>query len=314
MARTQHSICGYPDWRCVDWHSNRRVTGSIDRFCSFDATFFLQRSEEEIPGIGSADIREVALNCEKGSTGTLLHRATHQIDKTAKQDIPLMEIALLGKGCSDRNAGKRRRLDGHGDRSDRMSDGARDQIKDRNLGSSESKMQVDDQIRDIYSEIMLLENDKQQLQKYLEDKVKEADSLTLEIHELKMQLSKEKEEGKRVTAKIKEYTEAHNYHLRLQDERKRSLAELQNLGEQLDLDVKGSAFTLSDDDEGEPDSSSRRLWSPVEAQETSPQDERFRARVGPSNGAGGSEDTLNTSRSPFSPPRTVQRQQRERGR
>lgn len=34
-------------------------------------------------------------------------------------------------------------------------------------------------------------------QMYLDDKVKEADSLTLKIHELEMQLSKEKEEGKR---------------------------------------------------------------------------------------------------------------------
>lgn len=34
-------------------------------------------------------------------------------------------------------------------------------------------------------------------QMYLEDKVKEADSLTFKIHELEIQLSKEKEEGKR---------------------------------------------------------------------------------------------------------------------
>lgn len=34
-------------------------------------------------------------------------------------------------------------------------------------------------------------------QMYLVDKVKEADSLTLKIDELEMQLSKEKEEGKR---------------------------------------------------------------------------------------------------------------------
>lgn len=32
---------------------------------------------------------------------------------------------------------------------------------------------------------------------YMEDKVKEADDLTLKIDELEMQLSKEKEEGKR---------------------------------------------------------------------------------------------------------------------
>lgn len=32
---------------------------------------------------------------------------------------------------------------------------------------------------------------------YMEDKVKEADNLTLKIDELEMQLSKEKEEGKR---------------------------------------------------------------------------------------------------------------------
>lgn len=53
------------------------------------------------------------------------------------------------------------------------------------------------QLREAYAEIRRLEDDKQRLQMYLEDKDKEADSLTFEIHELEMQLSEEKEEGKR---------------------------------------------------------------------------------------------------------------------
>ncbi|XP_057792485.1 zinc finger CCCH domain-containing protein 13 isoform X2 [Salvia miltiorrhiza] len=193
----------------------------------------------------------------------------------------------LGKRI-DRNTRKRRHLDGHSDYSGRMSDGTEDQIKDRRLASSEAKMQIDAQLREIHSEIKLLEDDKQQLEIYLEDKVKEADSLTFKIHELEMQLSKEKEEGKRFTTKIKKFIKAHNRHLRLQDELKRSQAQFQKLGEQLDSDVgEGNdddpkIKALSDDvnggftsplNEGQLDSSPRRKRSRVslEAQEASHQ-------------------------------------------
>ncbi|XP_011100294.1 zinc finger CCCH domain-containing protein 13 isoform X3 [Sesamum indicum] len=139
----------------------------------------------------------------------------------------------------DRNNRKRKQLDGHSDYSGRMSDGTEDQIRDRRQTSSDTKMRIDEQLRELHSEIKMLESDKRQLEVYLEDKVKEADALTLKIHELEMQVSKEKEEGKRFTTKIKKFIKAHNRHLRLQDDLKRSHAQLLKLGEQLDLDAAG---------------------------------------------------------------------------
>ncbi|KAG6404847.1 hypothetical protein SASPL_132423 [Salvia splendens] len=158
----------------------------------------------------------------------------------------------------DRNVRKRTRWDVRGD-------GSIDQIEDK------AKMQIDDQLRETYAEIRRLEDDKQRLQMYLEDKDKEASSLTFEIHELEMQLSEEKKEGNRFKTKVKKFIEAHNCHLRLQDELKRSEAQLQNLVEHLDSDVgEGSEddpnIKALRDDEGRLNSSSR-----VEVRETSPQ-------------------------------------------
>ncbi|XP_042010533.1 zinc finger CCCH domain-containing protein 40-like [Salvia splendens] len=163
----------------------------------------------------------------------------------------------------DRNVRKRTRWDVRGD-------GSIDQIEDK------AKMQIDDQLRETYAEIRRLEDDKQRLQMYLEDKDKEASSLTFEIHELEMQLSEEKKEGNRFKTKVKKFIEAHNCHLRLQDELKRSEAQLQNLVEHLDSDVgEGSEddpnIKALRDDEGRLNSSSR-----VEVRETSPQVQRQR--------------------------------------
>ncbi|KAL7086774.1 hypothetical protein ACP275_13G022300 [Erythranthe tilingii] len=152
----------------------------------------------------------------------------------------------------DRNHRKRRQLDGHSnDYSGRMSDGTEDKIKDRRQISSDTKIRVDEQLREMHSEIKMLESDRRRMEMYLEDKVKEADNFTLKIHELEMQLSKEKEEGKRLTTKIKKFVKAHSRHLRLQDELKRSHAHFQKLGEQLASDVVGPGNeeinTMSDD-------------------------------------------------------------------
>ncbi|KAK6134794.1 hypothetical protein DH2020_031464 [Rehmannia glutinosa] len=161
----------------------------------------------------------------------------------------------LGKRI-DRNHRKRKHLDGHSDYSGRMSEGTEDQTNDKRQTSSDTKLRINEQLqlREIQSEIKILESDKLQLEMYLEDKVKEADTLTLKIHELEMQLSKEEEERKRFTTKIKKFIKAHNRHLQLQDELKRSHAQLQKLGEQLDLDAAAPGIeddsrinTMSDD-------------------------------------------------------------------
>ncbi|KAK4437343.1 Zinc finger CCCH domain-containing protein 40 [Sesamum alatum] len=167
-----------------------------------------------------------------------LHNSPGRGDTKARYSSHGDSPRSLGKRI-DRNNRKRKQLDGHSDYSGRMSDGTEDQIKDRRQTSSDTKMRIDEQLRELNSEIKMLESDKRQLEVYLEDKVKEADTLTLKIHELEMQVSKEKEEGKRFTTKIKKFIKAHNRHLRLQDELKRSHAQLLKLGEQLDLDAAG---------------------------------------------------------------------------
>ncbi|XP_012852467.1 PREDICTED: zinc finger CCCH domain-containing protein 13 isoform X2 [Erythranthe guttata] len=152
----------------------------------------------------------------------------------------------------ERNHRKRRQLDGHNnDYSGRMSDGTEDKIKDRRHISSDTKVRADEQLRELHSEIKMLESDRRRMEMYLEDKVKQADNFTMKIHELEMQLSKEKEEGKRLTTKIKKFVKAHSRHLRLQDELKRSHAHFQKLGEQLASDAVGPGNeeinTMSDD-------------------------------------------------------------------
>ncbi|KAL2474189.1 Zinc finger CCCH domain-containing protein 13 [Forsythia ovata] len=162
----------------------------------------------------------------------------------------------LGKS-SDRKQ-RKRQVDGHSDHSGgfKMSDGTEDQIRDKRQASSDSKNLLDDQLRQVQSDIKKLDNDKRKLETFLEEKVQEADSLNLEIHELEMQLSKEKEECKRITSKIKKFIKAHGRHLRLQEELKRSQAQLKKLGEQLGSDAAGPSAneddlninTMSDDE------------------------------------------------------------------
>ncbi|XP_047945109.1 zinc finger CCCH domain-containing protein 13-like isoform X3 [Salvia hispanica] len=196
---------------------------------------------------------ERMLTCEKGSTGTVLHRVNHQIKEREKQDKLLMEmIALLGKGfffcCSDRNVSKKRRLDDHDDYSGRMSDD-----KMRGTHYDKPKFQL----------------------------IKEADSLTSEVHELKRKLSKEKEERERFTTNVKKFIEAHYSHLQLENELKRSQDQIKHLVAQLEADIltrrvfssseEDDELKKSQGDEGGPDSSSRRLRSRVEVHGKSPQ-------------------------------------------
>ncbi|KAK3008103.1 hypothetical protein RJ639_014365 [Escallonia herrerae] len=113
---------------------------------------------------------------------------------------------------------KRRRkqqLDGESDFSGSLkaSDGAEDQFKEKIPASSGSKYVLNEQLRQMQSEIDKLDNHKHQLEFCLEERIQEADSVTSRIQELEMQLGKEKEECKS------------------------SQARLQKLGEQLGSDV-----------------------------------------------------------------------------
>ncbi|XP_047945110.1 zinc finger CCCH domain-containing protein 13-like isoform X4 [Salvia hispanica] len=148
----------------------------------------------------------------------------------------------------DRNVSKKRRLDDHDDYSGRMSDD-----KMRGTHYDKPKFQL----------------------------IKEADSLTSEVHELKRKLSKEKEERERFTTNVKKFIEAHYSHLQLENELKRSQDQIKHLVAQLEADIltrrvfssseEDDELKKSQGDEGGPDSSSRRLRSRVEVHGKSPQ-------------------------------------------
>ncbi|PIN18329.1 hypothetical protein CDL12_08989 [Handroanthus impetiginosus] len=210
-----------------------------------------------------------------------LHKSPGRGDAKVRHSSHGDSPRSIGKRI-DRNNRKRKHLDGHSDYSGRMSDGT----------LSDTRIRIDEQLREMQSEMKMLESDKRQLEIYVEDMEKEADTLTLKLQELEKQLSKEKEECKRnnvnisshksqqfsmnlflymmmlnplgylgvrhlffsrplftfsiwstlfsrFTNKIKKFIKAHNRHLQLQDELKRSQAQLQKLGEQLDLDTAG---------------------------------------------------------------------------
>lgn len=146
---------------------------------------------------------------------------------------------------SDRKRRKKQPLDGRSDFSGglKISDGTDDRAKELKISSSDSKDVYAEQLKQVQSDIDVLEDHKCQLEMYLEEKAQEADSLTSKIQELESQLYKEKEECKRLTSKIKKFVKAHNRHSRLNDELKRSQARLDKLGDRLVLDItKVGAF------------------------------------------------------------------------
>ncbi|XP_031131121.1 zinc finger CCCH domain-containing protein 13 [Ipomoea triloba] len=140
---------------------------------------------------------------------------------------------------------KRQHPDGPSDFSGSLqtSNGTEDLLKNKKCISADSKDAL--KIRQLQSEIKMLDDRKRELEVYLEDKSRDADNLTLKVQELEMQLFKEKEECKRITSKIKKFTEAHKRLSRLQDEVKRSDAQLQKLGEKLCSNAGASGDDLS---------------------------------------------------------------------
>lgn len=154
----------------------------------------------------------------------------------------------LGKK-SDQDHRKRQRFDGESDYSAslRVSDGTERQSRERKPSSTEFQGVHDDQLKQARSEIDRLEDHKEQLQIYLEESAKKAESLNSKIEELEKQLSMEKEECRRISYKLRKFVKANNRHTRIQDELKRSQARLQRLGEQLGLDA---GATANEDDIG----------------------------------------------------------------
>ncbi|KAL9996918.1 hypothetical protein Hdeb2414_s0662g00931861 [Helianthus debilis subsp. tardiflorus] len=150
----------------------------------------------------------------------------------------------MGKGGVDWGHRKRQHFDGENDYSGslRLADGVERQARDRKPLSPEFDDIHDEQLKQLQSEIDMLEDHKQQLQIYLEESTQEAESLNSKIEELEMQLSTEKEECKRISSKIRKFVKANNRHTRLQEELKRSQSRLQRLGDQLGSDARVAAI------------------------------------------------------------------------
>ncbi|XP_044465895.1 zinc finger CCCH domain-containing protein 40 isoform X2 [Mangifera indica] len=136
---------------------------------------------------------------------------------------------------SDRKYRKKQRIHGQNG-SLKILDGIGDHVKDRKITSSGSKTILQEQLKEVQSNISMHELQKHQLEIDVDEKVQEADILTSRIKELETQLNKEKEECKRIALKIKKFIKEHNRHVRIQDELKRSQAQLQKLGNQLGSD------------------------------------------------------------------------------
>ncbi|KAI3812182.1 hypothetical protein L1987_16889 [Smallanthus sonchifolius] len=163
----------------------------------------------------------------------------NSLERDAREPLP---SPRFGKK-SDWGHRKRQHFDGENDYSGnlRLADGVERQARDRKPSSSEFNDNYDEQLKQLHSEIDMLEDHKQQLQIYLEESAQEADSLNSKIEELEMQLSTEKDECKRISSKIRKFIKANNRHARIQEELKRSQARLQRLGDQLGSDTRAAA-------------------------------------------------------------------------
>ncbi|KAL8196603.1 hypothetical protein R6Q57_024898 [Mikania cordata] len=165
------------------------------------------------------------------------------LERDARDPLP---SPRFGKK-SDWGHRKRQHFDGENDYSGnlRLADGVERQARDKKPSTSDFNDIHDEQLKQLHSEIDILEDHKQQLQIYMEESAQETDSLKSKVEELEMQLSAEKDECKRISSKIRKFIRANNRHVRILEELKRSQARLQRLGDQLGSDVRAIA---NDDD------------------------------------------------------------------
>ncbi|CAN4094172.1 unnamed protein product [Withania somnifera] len=141
---------------------------------------------------------------------------------------------------SVRRSDRKRRLKHHSDgQSDisgslNVSDETGDHAKEKKHLSSNSKDVL--RLKQLQSEISMLDEEKRELEIYLEETTCQAESLAAKNQELEMELFKEKEECERITSQVKKFIEAYNNHSRLEAELKRSEAQLQKLANKLSSD------------------------------------------------------------------------------
>ncbi|KAL0306915.1 UNVERIFIED_CONTAM: hypothetical protein Sradi_6108800 [Sesamum radiatum] len=112
-----------------------------------------------------------------------LHNSPGRGDTKARYSSHGDSPRSLGKRI-DKNNRKRKQLDGHSDYSGRMSDGTEDQMRDRRQTSSDTKMRIDEQLRELHSEIKMLESDKRQLEYKGDDENVDVDGVDEETVEV----------------------------------------------------------------------------------------------------------------------------------
>ncbi|KAK4790731.1 hypothetical protein SAY86_018035 [Trapa natans] len=137
---------------------------------------------------------------------------------------------------SDRKRQKNHHFDSQSDVSGKLSEGMDYGRWGRSI-SSDSHYALQEQLKQVQSDISRLDHDKIQLEIYLEEYVEEVHSLASLIHDLEGQVHREKKDCKRINSRINKFVKAHHRYSRLQDELKRSDIQLQNLGDQLSLDA-----------------------------------------------------------------------------
>ncbi|CAL9083020.1 unnamed protein product [Musa acuminata var. zebrina] len=147
---------------------------------------------------------------------------------------------------SERRHRKKQHTDGESDVSDSFkgSDGPEDRKKEDKTSSYDEKDGLEEQLKQLQLDIEMLDDHKSQLVIFLEEKVDEAHKLSSRIADLESQLSKEQEDCRRTTSKIKKFIKAHGRYMKAQEELKRqvcygemSQTRLQKIGDQLGSDT-----------------------------------------------------------------------------
>ncbi|OAY63533.1 Zinc finger CCCH domain-containing protein 13 [Ananas comosus] len=136
---------------------------------------------------------------------------------------------------SDRRHRKKQVTDGESDASGslKFSDSNKDKRGEK-LTSYNERDDLQEQLKHIELDVEMLDDEKSQLEGLLEEKVEEAHKLSTVIEDLELQLSKEQEECKRITSKLKKFIKAHGRHMKAQEE---SQARLQKLAEMFDSET-----------------------------------------------------------------------------
>ncbi|XP_026409167.1 zinc finger CCCH domain-containing protein 13-like isoform X1 [Papaver somniferum] len=96
---------------------------------------------------------------------------------------------------------------------------------------------VDLQVKHMQLAIGRLDDHKSQLESHMEERILQSENLATRIEELEAHLSKEQEDCKRITSKVKKFIKAHVRYSRAQEELEKSQAWLQKLGDQLASDA-----------------------------------------------------------------------------